>query len=353
MTNIASPAPTYWAAVPDWAWHVIEDPKVYRFYAFLHQKIDSKTRQCWWRQSRLAEECKVSVSTISRWMRELKRVGAIRASYRWYGTKRIADMIELPMGDPRSPAWTPSRDVHTRKSSTPTRRTSSSKRKGILSGAQGALFDLEPASQFDSRSTSQDTGNEKIIEKDVTRGCGTPTSRVVGYWLSGRVERPKPGVIAGMGRAIRKCLDSGHEEDEVRRAIDALMIAGVDVSSSKLLVRFGLRTPPKRRKKRDFDADPLWKHHPHPSSMTLERKIATTPSRSRPVSPTPATVVTSAPSLRLSPTPCTPSTAGASAERYCRTEAVYDAGITRVVDSRGLRGVTPKEVLGRLFGPRP
>lgn len=353
MTNIASPAPTYWAAVPDWAWHVIEDPKVYRFYAFLHQKIDSKTRQCWWRQSRLAEECKVSVSTISRWMRELKRVGAIKASYRWYGTKRIADMIELPMGDPRSPACTSTVDGHTRKSSTPTKRSTSSSKRGVLPGVQGTLFDLEPASQFDSRTTSQDTDNEKIVENDVTRGCGTPTSRVVGYWLSGRKERPKPGVIAGMGRAIKKCLDSGFGEDEVRRAIDALMMVGRDVSSVQLLVRFGLRTRPQRVKKRDYEKDPLWKHHPRSSTMTVERKIATTPPQYRRDSPTPASDETSAPSWRPSPMPCIPNTAGVSAERYCTTETVYDAGITRVVDSRGLRGVTPKEVLGRLFGPRP
>ena len=219
---------------------------------------------------------------------------------------------------------------------------------------QPALFDLDTASQVDTRTSNQDTDNKQNIEKDGTRGCGTPTSRVVAYWLSGRAERPKPGVIAGMGKAISTCLQSGCEEDDVRRVIDTLMTAGLDGFPNHLLTRFGLRKTPKRpNKKRDYEKDPLWKHHPRSSTMTQQRKIDTTPPQFRPASSMPGTVETSTLSSQLSPMPCTPNTVAGSSERYCTTETVYDSGITRVVESRGLRGVTPKEVLSRLFGTRP
>lgn len=336
---------TYWGAVPDWAWHVIEDAKVYRFYGWLHSKIDSKSRRFWRKQPRIAEEYGVSTATISRWMNYLRRKGAVLTRYRWIDGKRISNVIELPMADPRSPACTSTVDVYNG-TSTPTKRTPSS-RGTILTASQPTLFDDlsdspddagHAGDPLDRCSNQSDTGQDRK-ESPKKKGV-SPTNRVMAYWLRGRKTRPSPGVIAGYGRAVKTCLESGVSEVDLTRAINDLMERGVDAFPSQLLARFSLRRPAKRPAKRDYEKNPLYKHQPKPSTMTPERKAETAPpilglpqrsTTSLPSGPPVARVTTGATTARgpLSVTPgeTAPGVSLNLNGRSSRDETVYEAGI--------------------------
>ncbi len=301
--------------VPDWATEVIEDAKAYKFWCWLHRKVNNSTRECWHKQSTLAEEYGVSVSTLSKWFVYLRSVGALTTMRRWsHGYRRLSDLIKLTWHDPRvvSPQWNDQGrspaclytgakhkgtrpttsslrsevDTGSRSSSTSASRSEktslrsvaqaqrfaySSKRANKMARdetpAQGSLFGEEEISQVDEKCQSRQTSDRKVCRDSK----GGTVHRLMAYWLAGRVERPARHVVLGMGRAFKQCTEHGVSEEEIRNQLDALMREGLDIFPRHLLLRCGLAKFGKQ-KKRDYEANPLFMHHQKRSSMTQERK---------------------------------------------------------------------------------
>lgn len=167
---------------------------------------------------------------------------------------------------------------------------------------QAGLF---PEDHLDGRRTPSDNGTGRTDSTRATKG--SPASRCITYWLAGRKERPASGVIAGVGRAIKRCFELNPDltERDMRDAIDSLMLRGLDISPRQYFAACGVIQRPQAR--RDYAAQPTWKHLPKRSSMNERRRAERAPSvpsagASPSVSPT--TVLRS--SSNTSPTGGTP-----------------------------------------------
>ncbi|HEY6022125.1 MAG TPA: hypothetical protein VIY48_20325 [Candidatus Paceibacterota bacterium] len=132
---------------------------------------------------------------------------------------------------------------------------------------QASFFTEEEVFGLDGEKTVVETGRNDVCRE---RKEGTPTKRLISYWLAGRTHRPARHVIMGMGRAIKKCIESGATEEEIREALDGLMRTGLDIFPRHLMLRFGLSVG--KQKQRDYKENPLYAHSPKVSTMTLERR---------------------------------------------------------------------------------
>ncbi len=123
----------------------------------------------------------------------------------------------------------------------------------------------DAADQLDSCNPACDTTYGSVSSKE---GRGTPASRSVSYWLSGRTTRPPAGVIAGVAGAIKRCLTQRPDlsEQDVRDAIDSLMMSARDASPRAYLIEFGLQ-----KRSRAPKVTTLWMHRPAVPTMTRER----------------------------------------------------------------------------------
>lgn len=128
----------------------------------------------------------------------------------------------------------------------------------------------ESADQLDGCTRVCDTSNRRVSPKE---GRGTPASRSVSYWLSGRNERPPAGVIAGVAKAIKTCFEQDRDlsEPAMHAVIDSLMRQGLDASPRQFLVAFGLQ---KRSRTVRKPGEVLFQHRPKRSTMTRERAAA-------------------------------------------------------------------------------
>lgn len=146
------------------------------------------------------------------------------------------------------------------------------------SATEGQLaFDFGQTStdQLDGCTSRCDTGNRQVSRGE---GRGTPASRSVSYWLSGRISRPPAGVIAGVAKAIKRCFEfsivqNDHElsESAMRDVIDSLMMRGLDAFPAQYYPACGVLPP---RRPRPRTSGPLYKKHHKRSTMTLERMAA-------------------------------------------------------------------------------
>lgn len=140
-------------------------------------------------------------------------------------------------------------------------------RKIASTPSQPGLFDVD---KVDERPTASDNKRDRKVSTEPTKG--NPARKAVAYWLSGRVQRPPGYIIAAVGREIKKCFDQNPDltEHDMRAAIDSLMLRGLDVSPKQYAAACGvLRRSTTRR---DYSAQPTWKHLPKRSSMTQARK---------------------------------------------------------------------------------
>lgn len=374
--------PVYYAQVPNWGRQVVGNAKIFEFWVYLHEKAENSSRVFWHRQETLAEEFGVAVSTVSRWIRHLRSVGALITKYRWGRTgKRVSDLIKLSWQDPRlveptwddqgpSPACPLADDVHKgtkptttftsfqsvkgrRQDQPPSLRSVNSSLRSVTHAqhadqssqnqdqetgranmahaaectGQASLFTEEDELDLDVRSEARETSGVSVSR--ARKGGTSPVRKMMAYWLSGRVSRPQRHVILGMGRAIKSCYEHGVPEEEIRDGLDEIMRQGLDIFPRHLTVRCGVAGRD-RRKKRDYNKDVLRTHLPKYSTMTPERAYAVDDRRKSEVL-TPEQIREQMRSWRESPTPASgasSSTSSPSAPSVPEPEPSKPAGPT-------------------------
>lgn len=238
-------------------------------------------------RQKLAAALGVSVRTVSRWLSKLREIGAVVSHQRVHGTRYSSNRYWLTWDDPQfsqvGPRATGGAHNQTKTFTSSTKRNlltdSQASRKAGLSmkksapttGQAGLFPEDEVAKCRDNHDNDIDSN------VSVPRVKGSPTSRAVTYWLAGRKERPTPQVIAGVGRAIKRCFEENPElgEREMRDAIDSLMLRGLDGLPKQYYARFDVR--PKRRAPA---ATATFKHLPKAPTVTPERSAALNAGRS-------------------------------------------------------------------------
>ena len=241
---------------------------------------------------RLAELLGVSVRTVSRWLTALRKIGAIRTLQRrqakagTWSTNLFWLAWSKPFKEPSGGVFSQVKPRATGGALTRPSNPSTSLRSGPPEAdcedvsysevqevpvssdgsgggvemkistvrGEGTLFEVDQVAVVKG---SGKTGRKKTVSESKKRG--TPTSRIVGWWIGHRVVAPTPGMTMAMGKAVKECLTRGGveaDEESVKRQLEDLMMGGTD-SPVHLLRAFAI-FPGKKPDAKDYEKNPLW-----------------------------------------------------------------------------------------------
>lgn len=240
---------------------------------------------------RLAEILAVSVRTVSRWLTALRKIGAIRTLQRrqvkagTWSTNLFWLAWSTPFKEPSRRVFSQVKPRATGGALTRPSNPSTSLRSGPPEAdcenvSYSKVLDVPVVSDVSGEELgmkiSTTRGEEPLFEVDqvavVGKGGetgkktvsgskerGTPTSRIVGWWIGHRAVAPTSGMTMAMGKAVKECLTKGGveaDEKSVQRQLEDLMRGGTD-SPVHLLRAFAI-FPGKKPGAKDYEKNPLW-----------------------------------------------------------------------------------------------